>query len=82
MIKIVFFANLREQLGCGELTLADFTGATIADVLAQLLLLHPEWTEFFNDKKILLALNQTMAHWNSPVAPHDEVAFFPPVTGG
>jgi molybdopterin synthase sulfur carrier subunit len=34
------------------------------------------------DQPVRLALNQTMCPPDAPIAPGDEVAFFPPVTGG
>jgi sulfur-carrier protein len=82
MIKVVFFANLREQLQCAELMLAPINIENITALKDELLLLHPEWMETFQTQKLLVAVNHEMAHWQSPLKAGDEVAFFPPVTGG
>lgn len=81
MINVLFFARLREQLGCAELQL-NYADLTDTDLLRrQLLEHHPQWQEFF-DQKILVAINQTLVKGNHPLKDGDEVAFFPPVTGG
>ncbi|MGM0450475.1 MAG: MoaD/ThiS family protein, partial [Pseudomonadota bacterium] len=38
--------------------------------------------ELLDDDCVLMAVNQAMAREATPVQPGDEVAFFPPVTGG
>lgn len=81
MIKVLFFARLREQLGCAELQV-QYANLMDTDLLRrQLLEHHPQWQEFF-DQQILVALNQTLVKGNHPLGDGDEVAFFPPVTGG
>lgn len=83
MIKVLFFARLREQLNCEQLEL-ELTDdrLTIADVKQQLVTLHPDWQSYLQDNAILNAVNQQMANDNTSISNGDEVAFFPPVTGG
>lgn len=82
MIKVVFFAELRERLGQSECIIQDFMGATVADVLRELLQLNPRWHQILSEQKMLIAVNHTMSGLSSPVKSGDEIAFFPPVTGG
>ncbi|WP_440874594.1 MoaD/ThiS family protein [Thalassotalea sp. PLHSN55] len=82
MIKVIFFAALREQLGCGEIELAAQDLQNIADVKAKLVQLHPNWQATFENQSLLSAVNHDMVDAQTQVTSGDEVAFFPPVTGG
>jgi sulfur-carrier protein len=81
MIKVLFFAALREQLGSEQITIPVEEPATIADVIDALLALNPQWQSAFS-QSLLCAVNQNMVSREHPVNAGDEVAFFPPVTGG
>lgn len=83
-IKVVFFAALREQLGISteeiELPAAVTTVAALRNHLAQR---GGVWQNVLADKRLVrVAVNQDMAQAGSALKPGDEVAFFPPVTGG
>ena len=82
MIKVVFFAALREQLDCAELTLPSADIATINQLKQALVNQHEHWQGFFENKALLSAVNHDMVDGEHPVKSGDEVAFFPPVTGG
>lgn len=82
MIEVKFFARLRDQLGQAGTRLPADEIATAADVRKALLSQNPEWQDTLDQPSVLVAINQTMGQWNTPVADGDEVAFFPPVTGG
>ncbi|QBG36566.1 molybdopterin synthase sulfur carrier subunit [Litorilituus sediminis] len=82
MIKVVFFAALREQLNCDELSLDSADIATIADVKQQLVAKGELWQQVLNNGSLLCAVNHDMVDSNHSVKAGDEVAFFPPVTGG
>jgi molybdopterin synthase sulfur carrier subunit len=82
MINIVFFAALREQLGCDKLSLPDLNISNVSDVKDQLIERHPEWADFLSNNALLTAINHDMVNADSLVVSGDEVAFFPPVTGG
>lgn len=82
MIKVLFFARLREQLRCAELSL-DCTGITdVSGVRQALYSIHPEWKEVLASEQILTAVNQVLIKNNCSINDGDEIAFFPPVTGG
>lgn len=81
MIKILFFAQVRELVGTDSLTLdAPFT--TVEAVRNHLAAQSDRWALALEEGKLLAAVNQTLVDFNHPVASGDEVAFFPPVTGG
>lgn len=81
-IAIRFFASLRERLGTSEEQLPAVGITCVRDVLEQLRQRGGEWAELLDDDSVLMAVNQAMARAATPVQPGDEVAFFPPVTGG
>ena len=83
-VKVLFFANLREQLGTGVevLDLPD-SASTVAGLRMHLMQRGGAWQEVLGDMKVVrVAVNQDMAAANAPLNPGDEIAFFPPVTGG
>jgi sulfur-carrier protein len=83
-LKLVFFARLREDLGtkAEELALPAGVG-TVAALRAHLAARGGAWgTTLAQGKAIRVAVNQEIAQPTTPVQPGDEVAFFPPVTGG
>ncbi len=84
MVKVVYFASLRERLGLAEESVALTTDrATVATLLQQLVELHGEpWRQVLLQGPILTAVNQEMCDPEQPVKAGDEVAFFTPVTGG
>lgn len=75
-IKVLFFAALREQLGFGERLVSVPRPATIRDVWVSAVPGQPI------PAHILVARNQTYSGFDESVSEGDEIAFFPPVTGG
>lgn len=84
MIRILYFARLREQLGtAGEELPSGPDSATVADLAAVLRGRGGTWADAFAPgQSVLAAVNQELARGETLVADGDEVAFFPPVTGG
>ncbi len=84
MITLLYFARLREALGTGREQLALPTGVTtLAALRAHLALRGEAWAkEMAVERNLRAAVNQTVAVADAPVVDGDEVAFFPPVTGG
>ncbi|WP_439241749.1 molybdopterin synthase sulfur carrier subunit [Lonepinella sp. BR2474] len=81
MLKILFFAQTRELLGVEQLELnAEFdTAESVRQHLAQQ---GDKWALALQKGKLLVAINQTLLPLESAVQSGDEIAFFPPVTGG
>ena len=84
MITVLYFARLREELGIGSEQIALPQSVRDLDGLRALLVARGgAWaTELAGNKALRAAVNQNMASGGAPVADGDEVAFFPPVTGG
>lgn len=84
MADILYFASLREALGAGreQLDLPD-TVSTINALKNLLAERGEQWSESFTgDTALLVSINQQMATDQSLISNTDEIAFFPPVTGG
>ncbi|XXD10585.1 molybdopterin synthase sulfur carrier subunit [Klebsiella sp. R445] len=82
MIKVLFFAQVRELVGTDALTLEADAPLTVEAIRQQLVSRGDRWALALEAGKLLAAVNQTLTSFDHPVAPGDEVAFFPPVTGG
>lgn len=82
MIDILFFAQLRERLGVATLQIESSQVTTVQDVIAKLKSHSADWQTILEQQDILVALNQEFVHWTQAVVAGDEVALFPPVTGG
>ena len=75
-IRVKFFASLRERMGRGEARLRLPTGSSV----------RAAWHEASGGEQVperlLVAVNREYVDWRRIVEEGDEVAFFPPVTGG
>ena len=76
MIHVKFFAGLRERMGFAE----QEVDAAMADTVADVWVLVTGGSALPED--VLAAVNLEYAHAATAVCDDDEVAFFPPVTGG
>jgi sulfur-carrier protein len=83
-MKLLYFAWLKTKTGIAEEEVAPPPGvATVAELLAWLQTRGPGYAEALADLSALrVAVNQEYAKPSDPVKPGDEVALFPPVTGG
>jgi molybdopterin synthase sulfur carrier subunit len=84
MITVLYFARFRERLGCERETVElPVEGATVQAVLNTLIARGGLWQEQLDsDRGVLVAVNQEMANRETLVQQGDELAIFPPVTGG
>ena len=80
MLKILYFANLREAIGAGAESIE--LPADVATVGALRAALGARHDVLLSAKNLRAAVNQKMCGMDAPIADGDEVAFFPPVTGG
>ena len=81
-IKVLYFASLREQVGTPGEDL-DVSATTVAGLRTILMARGGAWQSALAQGRALrVAVNQEMAQPATPVESGDEVAFFPPVTGG
>jgi len=84
MVTVLYFARLRETLGRSSEQVALPASVRDLEGLRALLVARGgTWEqELAPGKPVRAAVNQTMAVGDAPIADGDEVAFFPPVTGG
>ena len=82
MLKILYFAKLRDELGTKEETL-DWQDnyITINDIKSQLIQRGDPWQSAL-EGTVLHALNHQIVQPEHLINDGDEIAFFPPVTGG
>ncbi len=81
-INVLFFAAFREQLDCGQLQLNVSNDLTVADLKQQLAEKGSKWHTVFSSNTLIIAVNQELVEDEHRLQDNDEVAFFPPVTGG
>ena len=84
MVTLLYFASLRESVGVSREQLDLPSGnATVSALVDELRRRDGRWTEAFAPGKTWrVAVNQQIADAATPVRAGDEIAFFPPVTGG
>lgn len=82
-VKLLYFAHLRETLGTGgeELSLPAAV-ADVAALRAHLAARGDSWQVMTQSANLRAAVNQQMVGPQASIADGDEIAFFPPVTGG
>mgnify|MGYP000930157050 CR=1 FL=1 len=82
-LKILYFASLRETLGSSgeEIPLPEGV-ATVAALRDHLARRGGNWQRLVESKSLRSAVNQNMAGMDAAIQDGDEIAFFPPVTGG
>jgi molybdopterin synthase sulfur carrier subunit len=82
-VKVLFFASLRETMACSEMVLTSDQPETVKALMAQIFLPDGQsLASYAETESLLLAVNQQMVDGDAPLNANDEVAFFPPVTGG
>lgn len=82
-LHLRYFASLREQVACGAEELARGELDTVAALRAHLAARGGCWAAAFAPEHLLLvAVNHVLVPPDAPLTAGDEVAFFPPVTGG
>ena len=84
MVKILYFASLREHLGQSDEVLELPAGvADVHGLREHLIARGGGWASALAfGKAVRISVNQDLVRDNTPVKAGDEVAFFPPVTGG
>jgi molybdopterin synthase sulfur carrier subunit len=81
-LRILYFAWLRERVGRAEEALALPAGVTTVGELRQHLIGRGPAYGALAQPTVRIAVNQAMAGPATVLGPGDEIAFFPPVTGG
>jgi MoaE-MoaD fusion protein len=79
-VEVFLFARLRELVGHNRVLVQRQELLTVRDVWDGLRAQYPQVEGF--GKSLLVSVNQEFAGWDTPVKEGDELAFFPPVSGG
>jgi len=79
-IRVLYFASLRQRLGSPQESLDLPDSATVADLKAEVARLHPDLAAHL--ATAIASVNREFALPEQPLRPADEVALFPPVSGG
>ena len=83
MLQLRYFASLRESLGIGDEQIELPDGIHDLPGLTRWLQARNEnWASTLADSRLHVAINQEIVKADAPVMDGDEVAWFPPVTGG
>ena len=79
-VRVLFFGAARDAVGKGDIDFVLHDTPTAASAFAEVLARFPELSRF--GRSLLLAVNQEYARPEAPVNDGDELAIFPPVSGG
>lgn len=79
-VKVLFFAKLREKMGIKEVDIELAQSVTVTQFEALLTAQFSQFSEL--PQPVLVSVNQAFAQPEQMIHAGDEVAFFPPVTGG
>ena len=84
MIKIFFFGKLREDLNTNCIEISDLSELTTVDKIRVHLSesYGPSWQKALNQSNIVISVNQVVVPAETAIQDGDELAFFPPMTGG
>jgi molybdopterin synthase sulfur carrier subunit len=83
-VKLLYFAWVRQKIGSSEEDIAAPSSVTTVAALVEFLRKRGAGYEaaFADVKMLRVAVNQEHAGFDARIGPNDEIAFFPPVTGG
>jgi molybdopterin converting factor small subunit len=83
MVKVRLFGMLKTLVsGVSELDIALPSGARVKDLVEALDAQYPELGKLLLQKKVLVSVNQDIAHWDTALFEQDEIALLPPFAGG
>ena len=83
MVRLLFFASLRETLGTGDEQLELPGGInTLSELSNWLKKRGNPWEDALSDNRLHTAINQEIVRQDATIKDGDEIAWFPPVTGG
>ncbi|MCA1774865.1 MAG: molybdopterin converting factor subunit 1 [Loktanella sp.] len=81
-MRVMYFAWVRERIGLPREDVQT-QAATVADLVAELCAREERYAAAFADTSALrVAVDQKLTDFDAPLAGVQEVAFFPPMTGG
>lgn len=82
MIKVLYFASIKEKIGLESENIQFRNGLTLALLISELSEKHPHISSLMNAKGFLFAVNQEVSDFSALLTDGDEVAILPPLSGG
>jgi molybdopterin converting factor small subunit len=83
MAQIKLFGMLKALVaGVNVLDMPLSDGAQVKDLVDALYVQYPGLGELLQQKKVVVSVNQEIAHWETVLADSDEIALLPPFAGG
>lgn len=82
MLRVLFFAKIKEDIGFNYFDLKVDLPTSASIIRHSLSSNFPENKNLFSEKNSIVAINQEISNSEKIIKKGDEVAFFPPVTGG
>ena len=82
MISVKLFGMLKTLIPGGELALDLPPSSKVKDFVEILKVGYPEVGELVMNKRVLVSVNQEIAHWDTEIDKTDEIALLPPFAGG
>lgn len=83
VVNVLYFAALRDALSSeGERIPLPETVHTVGALRTYLGSRGAQWAPLLEWQNLRCARNRSLCGWDEPVCDGDEIAFFPPVTGG
>ena len=79
-LSIRLFASLKERVGASQISIEVNQPATVSDLLDEVVRVYPGIQPYL--KTTLISVNREFASRSQPISQGDEIALFPPVSGG
>ncbi|MDA9556853.1 molybdopterin synthase sulfur carrier subunit [Vibrio sp.] len=80
-MKVVFFAQTKELVGVDSLNVEEHY-ATVSELRDALCRRGEQWHKALSAPNLVVAINHEIMTFDASLSSNDDVAFFPPVTGG
>lgn len=82
MIKLLFFASIKERIGISDISIDFVSNESLQALTERLIQLQGDEWHLLLEPETVFSCNQLVSDRNQIVADGDEIAYFPPVTGG
>jgi molybdopterin synthase sulfur carrier subunit len=82
LTRVMFFASLREAMKTGSLEIAQPKPLVVRELILIITRQSVHYQKTLSERDFLVAVNKQLVDFAAMVSPGDEVAIFPPVTGG
>ena len=83
MVQVRLFGMLKTLVaGANSLELSLPEGSQVKDLVDSVQVQYPDLGELLLQKKVVVSVNQEIAHWETALVESDEIALLPPFAGG